>query len=397
MKKSHPEDDFEPLVDKNASEVQSEPQKDEFQKLVDVAEADSIEVEEPQEIEEIQEVEEIEEVEEIQEPDELEKLSQLEDVKEEVETTEEIEGIEEPQEIEEIEEIQQTAAFEDILLTEEHLDIIEEPAEEEKAPKANSLLDTELLEFGQDVPEAFNPPTEPPEPKKSKITQEILLEEFASSDTPEHAKIKGLDELPEPSQNDEPNQVESNQDEAQQELSDEELDFFEIAKESSLKHENKNVVIDDIEYRTESDDSIEEEEEKAQPEQTEEPQEEVKEEPAEKEEEQNEDLDLLKMANESYDNNFDDIINDKTPKSESQIEENDIQEPLGKESLPIYTEEQTPEGASFKTGDKVEHAKYGKGVVVKIVQYEQRQLLQIEFEDSGKKLLDPKVADIKPL
>ena len=42
------------------------------------------------------------------------------------------------------------------------------------------------------------------------------------------------------------------------------------------------------------------------------------------------------------------------------------------------------------------HNKYGRGIIVKTIKYEERQLLQIEFENAGKKLLDPKVADIKP-
>ena len=49
----------------------------------------------------------------------------------------------------------------------------------------------------------------------------------------------------------------------------------------------------------------------------------------------------------------------------------------------------------YSVGDVIFHKKYGKGSIVKIINYEERQLLQIEFENSGKKLLDPKVADIQ--
>ena len=43
----------------------------------------------------------------------------------------------------------------------------------------------------------------------------------------------------------------------------------------------------------------------------------------------------------------------------------------------------------------ITHKKYGRGTVVKTIKYENRQLLQIEFEEAGKKLLDPKIAGIE--
>ncbi len=45
---------------------------------------------------------------------------------------------------------------------------------------------------------------------------------------------------------------------------------------------------------------------------------------------------------------------------------------------------------------KVFHEKYGAGSILKVVKYSNRCLLQIEFEDTGKRLLDPKIARIKP-
>ena len=64
--------------------------------------------------------------------------------------------------------------------------------------------------------------------------------------------------------------------------------------------------------------------------------------------------------------------------------------------MPIFKEEQSQTLSEvYKIGDVVIHKKYGRGTITKTIKYEKRQLLQIEFEESGKKLLDPKVADIK--
>ena len=49
----------------------------------------------------------------------------------------------------------------------------------------------------------------------------------------------------------------------------------------------------------------------------------------------------------------------------------------------------------YEIGNVIIHKKYGRGTVVKTIKYEERQLLQIEFDEAGKKLLDPTVADIK--
>ncbi len=62
--------------------------------------------------------------------------------------------------------------------------------------------------------------------------------------------------------------------------------------------------------------------------------------------------------------------------------------------LPIYSEKKKKNTHEFKSGDKVSHDKYGTGEVVKVVSYANRSLLQIEFIDSGKRLLDPDIADI---
>ena len=49
----------------------------------------------------------------------------------------------------------------------------------------------------------------------------------------------------------------------------------------------------------------------------------------------------------------------------------------------------------FKEGDKVTHEKYGEGEILKVINYGQRCLLQIEFPEIGKRLLDPKIAKLQ--
>ena len=68
-------------------------------------------------------------------------------------------------------------------------------------------------------------------------------------------------------------------------------------------------------------------------------------------------------------------------------------------SLPIFKNNEADEdipGYDFAEGMKVSHEKYGTGNILKVVKYSNRCLLQIEFENSGKRLLDPKIAKIKP-
>ena len=119
--------------------------------------------------------------------------------------------------------------------------------------------------------------------------------------------------------------------------------------------------------------------------------------------EQDDDIDLKKLANESLDESFSEII-DKKPKETKQniaLDDDvnidiDVSAAPEKETLPIFKEEQnTSPSETYKIGDVIVHKKYGRGVIVKTIKYEERQLLQIEFDESGKKLLDPRVADIK--
>ena len=147
-------------------------------------------------------------------------------------------------------------------------------------------------------------------------------------------------------------------------LSDDELDFFQIAQDSEDEYDEEN------------------------------------------QEDEDDDIDLSAIADSSIDNNFEEIINKKSQQSANTIAVDEktninadiLEQSAKKENLPIFKDENAKDekpGANYKIGDMIIHSKYGRGLIVKTIKYEERQLLQIEFEQAGKKLLDPKVADIK--
>ncbi len=57
----------------------------------------------------------------------------------------------------------------------------------------------------------------------------------------------------------------------------------------------------------------------------------------------------------------------------------------------------TEYGISFKTGEKVSHEKFGEGTIEQVFGEGQKTILNINFGNSGKKLLDPKYAKIVKL
>lgn len=68
-----------------------------------------------------------------------------------------------------------------------------------------------------------------------------------------------------------------------------------------------------------------------------------------------------------------------------------------KPSVPIYEAKITNEPTTnvFKEGNFVYHAKYGKGIVEKIITYGNKTLCSIQFDNVGRRLLDPNLADIQ--
>ena len=111
---------------------------------------------------------------------------------------------------------------------------------------------------------------------------------------------------------------------------------------------------------------------------------------------------------EDIDKKFDAILNETTSEEikagilkvndDVTIDINKIQKDTNERKLPVFDDEDddaenTPQ-ASFNEGDKVSHEKYGEGTILKVIKYSERCLLQIEFPQVGKRLLDPKIAKL---
>lgn len=65
--------------------------------------------------------------------------------------------------------------------------------------------------------------------------------------------------------------------------------------------------------------------------------------------------------------------------------------------IPVYAAEESIESdlPEFSEGDHVSHEKYGSGKISKIINYGNKILLSIQFEDVGRRLLDPQLAVIQ--
>ncbi len=292
-------------------------------------------------------------------------------------------------------------------------DIIDDVnTQEENIDKDNN--EDEILPFGEneeilDTLDIVNTPSQPKDEvkenidkdldKNEKLAQEAVSREEKDAILKEKFNVKDA-ELIDP--DDVELEVAQTQDNAPQnqgeeselDFSDEELDFFQIAKESSLQYEQEElkkekIVVDDVEYKTQDDTQDNKKKDEINN--------------FHNTSSLNNDIDLNEIANNSIDASFNEIIDKKPSENIQSINVDketgidiDTTVPIEKENLPIFKEEQneTP-SETYKIGDVIIHKKYGKGVVVKTIKYEERQLLQIEFDESGKKLLDPKVAEIK--
>lgn len=67
--------------------------------------------------------------------------------------------------------------------------------------------------------------------------------------------------------------------------------------------------------------------------------------------------------------------------------------------VPVYDtdegEEIVDESIGFKSGDKISHPRYGNGTVEKIIKYGNKTLCSIDFENVGRRLLDPSISDFE--
>lgn len=68
--------------------------------------------------------------------------------------------------------------------------------------------------------------------------------------------------------------------------------------------------------------------------------------------------------------------------------------------VPVYNTEENEEDIpdiGFKSGDRVSHPRYGEGTVEKIIKYGNKTLCSIDFENVGRRLLDPSVSDFEKI
>ena len=102
--------------------------------------------------------------------------------------------------------------------------------------------------------------------------------------------------------------------------------------------------------------------------------------------------DILEQPQES-------IIPEKQPEEKSPeiLEKRDSDTPI----VPVYDADIPKEDLvisdSIQQGDSVVHAKYGNGIVEKMIKYGTKTLFSINFEDIGRRLLDPTLTEIKKM
>lgn len=83
------------------------------------------------------------------------------------------------------------------------------------------------------------------------------------------------------------------------------------------------------------------------------------------------------------------------PKVDDKLETRTSQTPI----VPVYSaeipEEDIVESDEIKQGDTIMHAEFGRGIVEKIINYGDRNLCSVNFEQVGRRLLDPKISEMK--
>ena len=101
-----------------------------------------------------------------------------------------------------------------------------------------------------------------------------------------------------------------------------------------------------------------------------------------------EDLDFIENTNESSIQN-EEVIDDFP----------DVDEQEAPPMVPVYDpsdeEEIVDENIGYKAGDKISHPRYGLGTVEKIIKYGNKTLCSIDFENVGRRLLDPSISDFE--
>ena len=261
-------------------------------------------------------------------------------------------------------------------IKEEPISEVQEETIEETQEEVKDVSELTPEEIQQNVNEIFDvKEEEKTEVKEEKPARDIHEEpltfaEIFEEEDEEETSEQLQEEIEEKIKIEENKETEITKEEIQEEeidISDEELDFFQLAKDSSFEEETS----EQPQEITSSEEEIKEEEKEP---------EENKEETTSKEEENiivddikyktsntedDEDINLSEAATNSIDNNFNEIINSK-PQQTSQtitIDENtkinlDKLETSSSEELPIFKEENEEEIQQYAMGDVVIHQTY---------------------------------------
>lgn len=93
--------------------------------------------------------------------------------------------------------------------------------------------------------------------------------------------------------------------------------------------------------------------------------------------------------------------NQQTESIGQEISDENFDEDDNPPMVPVYAadegEEISGEDIGFKAGDQVSHPRYGNGVVEKIIKYGNKALCSIDFENVGRRLLDPSVSEFEKI
>lgn len=127
------------------------------------------------------------------------------------------------------------------------------------------------------------------------------------------------------------------------------------------------------------------------------------------------DLDFIEALNSGETIDDDVFLQTEETPTQNQIEEDffEIPEPqddldseilpfdAASNSIPVYSADvparEGLELSEYKQGDAVEHVKYGKGIIEKMITYGSKTLCSIQFDNVGRRLLDPALAELKKI
>lgn len=84
-----------------------------------------------------------------------------------------------------------------------------------------------------------------------------------------------------------------------------------------------------------------------------------------------------------------------------EISDEDFDEKENTPIVPVYDTDEgevnNAEDIGYKAGDQVSHPRYGNGIVEKIIKYGNKTLCSIDFENVGRRLLDPSVSEFEKI